>query len=42
MVEGDWGCFAALGPGQLAIINGKMNPQGNQDILLGNVMPSAR
>jgi hypothetical protein len=27
-----WGCFAASGPGQLAIIDGKMNFQVYQDI----------
>ena len=26
-----WGCFAASGPGQLAIIGGKMNSQVYQD-----------
>jgi transposase len=29
-----WGCFAASGPGQLAIIDGIMNSQVYQDILL--------
>ena len=33
-----WGCFAASGPGQLAIISGKMNFQVNQDILQENVI----
>ena len=28
-----WGCFAASGPGQLAVIAGKMNSQVYQDIL---------
>ena len=32
-----WGCIAASGPGQLAIINGKMNSQVYQDSLLENV-----
>lgn len=32
-----WGCFAASGPGQLAIIDGKINSQVNQDILQENV-----
>ena len=32
-----WGCFAASGPGQLAIIDGKMNSQVFQDILQENV-----
>ena len=32
-----WGCFAASGPGQLAIIDGKMNSQVYQDILQENV-----
>nr|ACM08864.1 Transposable element Tcb1 transposase [Salmo salar] len=32
-----WGCFAASGPGQLAIIDGKMNFQVYQDILQDNV-----
>jgi hypothetical protein len=32
-----WGCFAASGPGQLAIIDGKMNSQVHQDILQENV-----
>jgi hypothetical protein len=30
-----WGCYAASGPGQLAIIDGKMNVY--QDILQENV-----
>ena len=28
-----WGCFAASGPGQLAIIDGKRNSQVYQDVL---------
>ena len=32
-----WGCFAASGPGQLAIMDGKMNSQVYQDILQENV-----
>jgi hypothetical protein len=32
-----WGCFVASVPGQLAIINGKMNSQVYQDILQENV-----
>jgi hypothetical protein len=32
-----WGCFAASGPGQLAIIDGKMNSEVYQDILQENV-----
>ena len=32
-----WGCFAALGPGQLAVINVKINSQVYQDILQKNV-----
>ena len=31
-----WGCFAASGPGELAIINGKMNSQVYKDILQEN------
>ena len=37
-----WGCFASSGPGQLAIINGKMNSQVSQDILQENVRLSVR
>ena len=37
-----WSCFAASGPGQLAIINGKMNSQVYQDILQENVRLSVR
>ena len=36
-----WGCFAASGPGQLAIIDGKI-PKFYQDILLENVKLSIR
>ena len=36
------GCFAASGPGQLAIINGKINSQIYQNILQGNVRLSVR
>ena len=37
-----WGCFAASGPGQLAIINRKMNSWFYQDILQENVRLSVR
>ena len=37
-----WGCFAASGPGQLAIIDRKRSSQVYQDILLENVMLSVR
>ena len=37
-----WGCFAASGPGQFAIINGKMNSQVYQDIFQENVRLSVR
>lgn len=37
-----WGCFAASGPGQLAIINGKMNSQVYQDILQKNLRQSVK
>ena len=37
-----WGCFAASGPGQLAIIDGKLNSQVYQDILQENVRLSVR
>jgi hypothetical protein len=36
------GCFAATGPGQIAIIDGKMNSHVYQDILQENVMLSVR
>ncbi|KAI4895768.1 hypothetical protein NFI96_024067, partial [Prochilodus magdalenae] len=35
-----WGCFAASGPGRLAVINGTMNSTVYQKILKGNVWPS--
>uniref|UniRef100_A0A803JRB2 Tc1-like transposase DDE domain-containing protein n=1 Tax=Xenopus tropicalis TaxID=8364 RepID=A0A803JRB2_XENTR len=35
-----WGCFAASGPGRIAIIEGKMNSQVYQDILQENLRPS--
>jgi len=35
-----WGCFAALGPGRLAIIDGTMNSALYQKILKENVLPS--
>ena len=37
-----WGCFAASGPGQIAIIDRKMNSQVYQDILQENVRLSVR
>ena len=37
-----WGYFAASGPGQLAIIDGKMYSQFYQDILQENVSLSVR
>jgi hypothetical protein len=37
-----WSCFAASGPGQLAIIDGKMNSQVYKDILQENVFLSVR
>ena len=37
-----WSCFAASGPGQLAIIDGKMHSQVYQDILQENVWLSVR
>lgn len=37
-----WACFAASGPGQLAIIEGKMNSQVYQTILQDNVRMSVR
>uniref|UniRef100_A0A9J8AA81 Transposase n=1 Tax=Cyprinus carpio carpio TaxID=630221 RepID=A0A9J8AA81_CYPCA len=37
-----WGCFAALGPGRLAVINGTMNSAVYQKILKENVRPSVR
>ncbi|KAK3531714.1 hypothetical protein QTP70_025948, partial [Hemibagrus guttatus] len=35
-----WGCFAASGPGRLAVINGTMNSAVYQKILKENVQPS--
>ncbi|KAK3551068.1 hypothetical protein QTP70_011482 [Hemibagrus guttatus] len=35
-----WGCFAASGPGRLAVINGTMNSAVYQKILEENVRPS--
>ncbi|KAK3569879.1 hypothetical protein QTP86_006755 [Hemibagrus guttatus] len=35
-----WGCFAASGPGRLAVINGTMNSAVYQKILKENVWPS--
>ncbi len=35
-----WGCFAASGPGRLAIIDGTMNSALYQKILKENVRPS--
>ncbi len=37
-----WGCFAASGPGRLAVINGTMNSAVYQKILKDNVWPSVR
>ncbi len=37
-----WGCFAASGPGRLAVINGTMNSAVYQKILKDNVRPSVR
>ncbi len=37
-----WGCFAASGPGRLAVINGTMNSSVYQKILKDNVRPSVR
>jgi hypothetical protein len=37
-----WGCFAASGPGQIAIIDRKMNSQVYQDILQEKVRLSVR
>lgn len=37
-----WGCFAASGPGRLAVINGAMNSAVYQQILKENVRPSVR
>ncbi|KAI3361985.1 hypothetical protein L3Q82_012335 [Scortum barcoo] len=35
-----WGCFAASGPGRLAVINGTMNSAVYQKILKENVHPA--
>ncbi|KAK3554272.1 hypothetical protein QTP70_020132, partial [Hemibagrus guttatus] len=35
-----WGCFAASGPGRLAVINGTMNSADYQKLLKENVRPS--
>ncbi|KAK3573943.1 hypothetical protein QTP86_033016, partial [Hemibagrus guttatus] len=35
-----WGCFAASGPGRLAVINGTMNSAVYQKILKENIQPS--
>ncbi|XP_054648642.1 AP-1 complex-associated regulatory protein isoform X1 [Dunckerocampus dactyliophorus] len=37
-----WGCFAALGPGRRAVINGTINSAAYQKILRENVRPSVR
>ncbi len=37
-----WGCFAASGPGRLAVINGTMNFAVYQKTLKDNVRPSVR
>jgi len=37
-----WGCFAASGPGRLAVIDGTMNSALYQKILKENVQPSVR
>ncbi|KAF7645946.1 hypothetical protein LDENG_00195770 [Lucifuga dentata] len=37
-----WGCFAASGPGRLAVIDGTMNSALYQKILKENVRPSVR
>ena len=37
-----WGCFAASGPGHIAIIDGKMNSQVYQDISQDNIRISVR
>ena len=37
-----WGCFAASGPGQLAIFKGKINFQVYHDIMQVNVRLSVR
>ncbi len=35
-----WGCFAASGPGRLAVINGTINSAVYQKILKDNIRPS--
>lgn len=35
-----WGCFAASGPGRLAVKNGTMNSAMYQNILKENVRPA--
>ena len=35
-----WGCFAASGPGRIAVIKGKINSKMYQDILQENSTPS--
>ncbi|KAK1789439.1 hypothetical protein P4O66_015367 [Electrophorus voltai] len=37
-----WGCFAASGPGRVAVVNGTMNSAVYQKILKENVQPSVR
>ena len=37
-----WGCFAASGPGRIAVIKGKINSKMYQDILQENLKPSVR
>ena len=37
-----WGCFAASGPGRIAVIKGKINSKMYQDILHENLTPSVR
>lgn len=37
-----WACFAASGPGQITVIDGKMNSKLYQDILQENIRPSVR
>ena len=37
-----WGCFAASGPGRLAVIDGHMNSALYQKILKENVRPSVQ
>uniref|UniRef100_A0A3Q1JIP2 Tc1-like transposase DDE domain-containing protein n=1 Tax=Anabas testudineus TaxID=64144 RepID=A0A3Q1JIP2_ANATE len=34
-----WSCFAASGPGQIVVIDGKINSRVYQDILQENVRP---